>query len=107
MKLTKFKSWEGNPDRSRTFFGKIPGLKFQANPVPKNPGIPGFCKIPSQKSRDWKFLIPLEPGQDRQNFAFVLMFQVGEPSLPFSSKDDIFDILYTLFCHKTDYVAYW
>ena len=43
------------------FFGKIPGWKFQANPVPKNPGIPGFCKISSRKSQDWKFLIPLEP----------------------------------------------
>ena len=45
------------------FFGKNPGIKFQANPIPKDPGIMGFCKIPSQKSRDWKFLILLEPAQ--------------------------------------------
>ena len=37
-------------------------VKFQANPISKNPGIPRFCKIPSRKSQDWKFLIPLEPG---------------------------------------------
>ena len=30
-------------------------------PVVKNPGIPGFCKTQSRKSRDWKFLIPLGP----------------------------------------------
>ena len=47
-----------------TLFGKILGYKFQANPVPKNLGIQGFRQIPSQKSRDWKFLIPLEPATD-------------------------------------------
>ena len=38
MKLTKFMRWEGNPERSRIFW-RNPGMKFQANPVPKNPGI--------------------------------------------------------------------
>ena len=31
------------------------------NPVPKNPGIPGFSKIPSRKIPGLKFLIPLGP----------------------------------------------
>ena len=34
------------------FFREILGYKFQANPVPKNPGIKGFCKIPCRKSWD-------------------------------------------------------
>ena len=33
-------------------FQRIPGLKFQANPVPKIPGSRDFYKIPSRKSRD-------------------------------------------------------
>ena len=64
------------------FFGIILGWKFQANPIPKNPRIPGFCKIPSRKSRDWKILIPLEPVHEylavnqSQLFAFrnILIF---------------------------------
>ena len=44
MKLAKFICWEGNPERSRTFFGKITGKIFQANPVPKNPEFRDFAK---------------------------------------------------------------
>ena len=43
-------------------FNKIPGSKILGNPVPKNPGIPGFGKISSQKIPGLKFLIPLGPG---------------------------------------------
>ena len=46
-------------------FPKIPGSKILGNPVPKNPGIPGFGKIPSRKIPGLKFLIPLGPGGDR------------------------------------------
>ena len=46
-------------------FPKIPGSKILENPVPKNPGIPGFGKIPSRKIPGLKFLIPLGPGGDR------------------------------------------
>ena len=42
-------------------FNKIPGSKILGNPVPKNPGIPGFGKIPSRKIPGLKFLIPLGP----------------------------------------------
>ena len=42
-------------------FPKIPGSKILENPVPKNPGIPGFGKIPSRKIPGLKFLIPLGP----------------------------------------------
>ena len=45
-------------------FNKIPGSKILGNPVPKNPGIPGFGKIPSRKIPGLKFLIPLEPDLD-------------------------------------------
>ena len=43
-------------------FSLIPGSKTLENPVPKNPGIPGFGKIPSRKIPGLKFLIPLGPG---------------------------------------------
>ena len=43
-------------------FNKIPGSKILGNPVPKNPGIPGFGKISSRKIPGLKFLIPLGPG---------------------------------------------
>jgi len=42
-------------------FSLIPGSKILENPVPKNPGIPGFGKIPSRKIPGLKFLIPLGP----------------------------------------------
>ena len=42
-------------------FGKIPTWEFQSKPILKNPRITGFGKIPSQKSRNWKYLIPLGP----------------------------------------------
>ena len=45
-------------------FSLIPGSKTLENPVPKNPGIPGFGKIPSRKIPGLKFLIPLGPGGD-------------------------------------------
>ena len=45
-------------------FPKIPGSKILGNPVPKNPGIPGFGKIPSRKIPGLKFLIPLGPDPD-------------------------------------------
>ena len=45
-----------NPEKSRKNFLPIPGLKIRVNPVPKNPGIPGFGKIPGLK-----ILIPLGP----------------------------------------------
>ena len=43
-------------------FNKIPGSKILGNPVLKNPGIPGFGKIPSRKILGLKFLIQLGPG---------------------------------------------
>ena len=56
MKLTKFMSWEGNPKRSHTFWAKSWDKNFRLIPSRK---IAGYCKIPSWKSRDCTFLIPL------------------------------------------------
>ena len=58
--------WQANKVKMKIpkVFPKIPGLKILENPVPKNPGIPGFGKIPSRKIPGLKFLIPLGP--DRQ-----------------------------------------
>ena len=42
-------------------FPEIPGSKILGNPVPKNPRIPEFGKIPSRKIPELKFLIPLGP----------------------------------------------
>ena len=39
-------------------------LFIRVNPVPKNPGIPGFGKIPSRKIPGLKILIPLGPALD-------------------------------------------
>ena len=43
------------------FFGKIPGYNFRLIPS---------RKIPSRISRDWKFLILLEPGHDWRSWKF-------------------------------------
>ena len=43
-------------------FLTIPRSKIRLNPVPENPGIPGFGKIPSRKIPGLKILIPLGPG---------------------------------------------
>ena len=40
----------------------IPGWKYKANTVPKNTGIPGFCKNTVPYRTRMKFLIPLGPG---------------------------------------------
>ena len=45
---------KANPKKSQ----RIPGLKFQANPVPK---IPGFLQNPVPKIPGLKLLIPLGP----------------------------------------------
>ena len=45
-------------------FPLIPGSKILGNPIPKNPGIPGFGKIPSRKISGFKFLIPLGPAEE-------------------------------------------
>ena len=42
-------------------FWTIPGSKIRVNPVPENPGIPGFGQIPSRKIPGLKILIPLWP----------------------------------------------
>ena len=62
--MTSTRSRNKNPEKSRKNFLTIPGLKIRVNPVPKNPGIPGFGKIPSRKIPGLKFLIPLGPAQD-------------------------------------------
>ena len=49
-------------------FNKIPGSKILGNPVPKNPGIPGFGKIPSRKIPGLKFLIPLGPDHQAPSY---------------------------------------
>ena len=59
--LTSTRSKNKNPEKSRRNFWTIPGLKIRVNPVPKNPGIPGFGKIPSRKIPGLKILIPLGP----------------------------------------------
>ena len=42
-------------------FWTIPGSKIRVNPVPENPGIPGFGQIPSRKIPGLKILILLGP----------------------------------------------
>ena len=58
--------WQANEAKMKIpknpeIFSLIPGSKILENPVPKNPGIPGFGKIPSRKIPGLKFLIPLGP----------------------------------------------
>ena len=50
--------WQANEAKMKIpkDFPEIPGSKILGNPVPNNPGIPGFGKIPGLK-----FLIPLGP----------------------------------------------
>ena len=43
-------------------FPKNPGIEYKANTVPKNTGIPGFCKNTVPYRTGMKFLIPLGPG---------------------------------------------
>ena len=45
-------------------FPKYPGMKYKANTVPKNTGIPGFCKNTVPYRTGMKFLIPLGPVED-------------------------------------------
>ena len=42
-------------------FPKNPGIEYKANTVPKNTGIPGFCKNTVPYRTGMKFLIPLGP----------------------------------------------
>ena len=39
-------------------------MKYKANTVPKNTGIPGFCKNTVPYRTGMKFLIPLGPDDD-------------------------------------------
>ena len=50
-------------------------LFIMVNPVPKNPGIPGFGKIPSRKIPGLKILIPLGPAADLAGSSFQLVKQ--------------------------------
>ena len=66
MKIIRFDKQIKQKWKSRKIpkdFNKIPGSKILGNPVPKNPGIPGFGKISSRKIPGLKFLIPLGPGE--------------------------------------------
>ena len=45
-------------------FQRIPVWKYKAYTVPKNTGIPGFCKNTVPYRTGIKFLIPLEPGRE-------------------------------------------
>ena len=75
--LTSTRSRNKNPEKSRRNFWTIPGLKIRVNPVPKNPGIPGFGKIPSRKIPGLKILIPLGPGHNTLFLrTFVLRYHV-------------------------------
>ena len=67
-------------------FNKIPGSKILGNPVPKNPGIPGFGKIPSRKIPGLKFLIPLGPDYWPLNFV-TYFIDFGNTYFP----DDVSD----------------
>ena len=52
-------------------FDEIPGFEYEANPVLKNPRIPGFTKIPFRKSWDQKSLILLGAGRHPLPFPFL------------------------------------
>ena len=58
-------------------FDEIPGFKYEANPVLKNPRIPGFTKIPFRKSWDQKSLILLGAGRHTLPFPF-LVYSCGQ-----------------------------
>ena len=49
-------------------FQKIPVWKYKAYTVPKNTGIPGFCKNTVPYRTGIKFLIPLEPAHHMRTF---------------------------------------
>ena len=59
-------------------FNKIPGSKILGNPVPKNPGIPGFGKILSLKIPGLNFLISLGPAHNvsviQFSFSFIFLY---------------------------------
>ena len=50
-------------------FPKNPGIEYKANTVPKNTGIPGFCKNTVPYRTGMKFLIPLGPAYQPTGFA--------------------------------------
>ena len=52
-------------------FPKNPGIEYKANTVPKNTGIPGFCKNTVPYRTGMKFLIPLGPACDAQKIKKV------------------------------------
>ena len=53
----------------RTISKKIPVWKYKAYTVPKNTGIPGFCKNTVPYRTGIKFLIPLGPGCNTNLFS--------------------------------------
>ena len=53
---------------THTFAVKSRDKNFRLIPARK---IPGFCKTPSRKSWDWKFLIPLEPVYSTLKYAQI------------------------------------
>ena len=54
------------PQNTEQFPKKILVWKYKAYTVPKNTGIPGFCKNTVPYRTGMKFLIPLGPGWDPQ-----------------------------------------
>ena len=58
-------------DRFLAYFGHFLGWKYKVYTVPKNTGIPGFCKNTVPYRTGIKFLIPLEPGPDRKGMVFT------------------------------------
>ena len=59
-KMTKFMSWEGNPERSHTFLVKSQNEKCRQIPSRKF-GAPGILQNTVPEIADWKLLIPLGP----------------------------------------------
>ena len=55
-------------------FQKIPGWKYKDNTVPKNTGIPGFCKNTVPYRTGMKFLIQLGSAPDMLSLKWALLF---------------------------------
>ena len=63
-------------------------LFIRVNPVPNNPGIPGFGKIPSRKIPGLKFLIPLGP--DKHTTTTTTMLNTLRPLRMTSSSLSVY-----------------
>ena len=86
--------------QNRQNWQKYFSLFIRVNPVPKNPGIPGFGKIPSRKIPGLKILIPLGPAYLPTYLTYLPTYLTYLTDLPIYLPDlpDLPDKKYTKKC---------